>query len=137
MSQLIEELRNDHVEISDIFRQVAESGIAPEQGQNKLAEIKTLLLTHLKKEDEELYPILLKAAKNNQDLKLKLESFARDMDVITKTIFAFFEKYSGQDFGKEFENEFVNIYLALTERITNEENVLFPEYVNLKTIFDI
>jgi len=85
----------------------------------------------LKKEDKELYPILWKEAENNQDLKLKLESFAGDMDDVTRTIFAFFEKYSGGELEDDFKNDFNKMYVALTERIISEERELFPEYEKL------
>lgn len=97
MSQIIEEFRSSHIEISDMLLQVAKLGITSEEGKKKLFHAKSTLLAHLKKEDEELYPILWKEAENDQDLKLKLESFARDIDAVTRTIFAFFEKYSSRE----------------------------------------
>ncbi len=131
MPQLIEEFKSSHVEISDIFLQVMKLGVTSEEGQKKLFHAKSTLLAHLKKEDEELYPILWKEAENNQDLKLKLESFARDMDAVTTTIFAFFEKYSGGEFEIDFKNNFNKMYVALTKRIISEENELFSEYEKL------
>ncbi len=130
MSQLIEELKSSHVEISDVFLQVVKLGITSEEGQKKLFHAKSTLLAHLKKEDEEFYPILWKKAENNKDLKLKLESFARDMDTVTRTILAFFEKYSDGEHGNDFQNDFERIYLALTNRINKEESKLFSEYEN-------
>ena len=134
MPQLIEEFKSAHVEISDIFRQTAQLGITSEEGRKKLFHAKSTLFAHLKKEDEKLYPILWKEAENNQDLKLKLESFAKDMDAVTRTILAFFEKYSGGEHEIDFKNDFVKIYLALTRRINNEESKLFPEYEKYKII---
>ncbi len=131
MPQLIEEFKSSHVEISDIFLQVMKLGVTSEEGQKKLFHAKSTLLAHLKKEDEELYPILWKEAENNQDLKLKLESFVWDIDAVAMTIFAFFEKYSGGEFEIDFKNDFNKMYVALTKRIISEENELFSEYEKL------
>ena len=128
MPQLIEKLKLDHFEISDLFREIAHLGVTSEEGQKKLLDSKETLLTHLKKEDDELYPVLWEMAKDNHDLKLKLESFANDMDNVTRTISAFFEKYTGGEHGTDFKIDFQKIYLILTERINNEESILFPEY---------
>ncbi len=131
MSQLIEDLKSAHVEISGIFLQVAKLGITSEEGQRKLFHAKSKLFAHLKKEDEELYRILWEKAENNQGLKLKLESFARGMDSVTGTIIAFFEKYSGGEVENDFKNDFNKIYTALIQRINSEESELFPEYEKL------
>ncbi len=132
MSKLIEEFKSDHVEISDIFREVTVLGITSEESRKKLFHAKSKLIAHLKKEDEEFYPILWKEAETNQNLKQKLESFANEMEAITITILAFFEKYSDVKLENDFENEFTDIYLALTNRINNEESTLYPEYEKLK-----
>lgn len=131
MPKSIEDLKSDHVKISDIFRQIVEVGITSEEGQKKLFHAKASLLAHLKMEDEEFYPILKKEAESNQDLKQKLESFARDMEAVTAQILAFFEKYSGVENEINFMDDFSNIYIALTIRINNEESKLFPEYEKL------
>ena len=128
MSQLIEKLKLDHVELSDLFREIALLGVASEEGREKLLEAKETLLDHLKKEDDELYPVLWERAKHDHDLKLKLESFANDMENVTKTILAFFEKYEGGKHEADFKNDFGDMYLTLTKRINNEESSLFKEY---------
>ena len=90
--------------------------------------MKAKLLAHLKKEDDELYPILREMAKNNQNLKLKLESLENDLGNVTKTISAFFEKYEDSEHEANFKADFQKIYLVLSRRINSEERELFPEY---------
>ncbi len=131
VSRLIEGFKKSHIEISDIFLQVVKLGIISEEGRKKLFHAKATFLVHLQKEDEELYPILWKEAENNPVLKLKLESFAREMDAVSRTIFAFFEKYSDGEFEDDFKNDFQELFITLTERINSEEKELFPEYENL------
>jgi len=132
MPKLIEEFKSDHLVISDIFREVAQLSITSEKGRKKLFHAKSTLLAHLKKEDEELYPILWKEAESNQHLKQKLESFAREMEAVTMTVLAFFEKYSNVEDEVDFKDDFAKIYLRLTNRIINEESKLYPEYEKLK-----
>ena len=74
IQQLIEELKLDHAELSDLFRKIVHLGITSEEGRKTLNDAKEILLAHLKKEDDELYPVLCETAKDNQNLKLKFRT---------------------------------------------------------------
>ena len=87
---MIEELKLDHAELSDLFRKIEHLSITSEEGRKTLNDAKTTLPAHLKKEDDELYPVLRKMAKEDQNLKRKLESLANDLGSVAKTIAAFF-----------------------------------------------
>ena len=128
IQQLIEELKLDHAELSDLFRKIVHLGITSEEGRKTLNDAKEILLAHLKKEDDELYPVLCETAKDNQNLKLKLESLAKDLGNVTRTISAFFEKYEDGGNETDFKTDFQKIYLVLSKRINSEERELFPEY---------
>ncbi|MFC1467182.1 hemerythrin domain-containing protein [Verrucomicrobiota bacterium] len=128
MPELIENLKLDHAELSELFRDIAILGVTSEEGQKKLLDAKAALLAHLKKEDDELYPVLWEMAKERDDLKHTLDLFADDMSNVTKTISAFFEKHVGGEHGTDFKEEFIEVYLILTKRINFEESTLFPEY---------
>ena len=128
IQQLIEELKLDHAQLSDLFRKIVHLGITSEEGRKTLHDAKATLLAHLKKEDDELYPVLWKTAKDNQNLKLKLESLANDLGNVTRTISAFFEKYADGEHETDFKTDFQKIYLVLSKRINSEERELFPEY---------
>ncbi|MFQ5962816.1 MAG: hemerythrin domain-containing protein [Candidatus Scalinduaceae bacterium] len=69
MTVLIEELKKEHSEIVAALNEVKELGILSKEGQVKLMSAKAHLLTHLKKEDEQLYPALRKEAEHNESLK--------------------------------------------------------------------
>jgi iron-sulfur cluster repair protein YtfE (RIC family) len=125
---MIEELKLDHAELSDLFRKIVHLGITSEEGRKSLHDAKATLLAHLKKEDDELYPVLWEMAKDNQNLKLKLESLANDLGNVTRTISAFFEKYADGEHETDFKADFQKLYLILSRRINNEERVLFTEY---------
>ncbi len=128
MTVLIEELKKDHSEIVAALNEVKELGILSKEGQAKLLSVKEHLLMHLKKEDEQLYPVLKKEAEHNKSLKNALDLCAIDMENVSRVVLEFFDKYSRGVLGKELQREFENLCEALGKRITNEEDVLYEEY---------
>jgi hypothetical protein len=51
---LIEKLKLDHAELSELFRKIVHIGITSEEGRKTLHDSKMTLLAHLKKEDADL-----------------------------------------------------------------------------------
>lgn len=131
MSDLIEELKKDHVEIVEMLSKVKELGIGTNEGKEMLLSAKGGLLAHLKKEDRKLYPALKTAAERNDSLKHTLEIFAKDMDSVSKTALEFFEKYAHGGSGVEFAKDFGRLAAVLKIRIEKEEKILYPEYKKL------
>ncbi len=128
MSALIEEFKKEHSEIVAALNEVKELGILSREGQVKLMSIKENLFEHLKNEDERLYPVLRKEAKNNKRLESTLDLFALDMENVSRVVIEFFDKYSRGISCEEFPREFENLFVALGKRIKNEENILYSEY---------
>ncbi len=62
MSVLIEELEKEHSEIVATLNDVKELGISSIEGQAKLMFAKVSLLAHIKKEEEQFYPVLRRQA---------------------------------------------------------------------------
>ncbi len=128
MTVLIEELKKDHSEIVDILNEVKELGILSKEGQSKLMSVKEHFLTHLKKEDEQLYPVLKKEAKNKKHLKNALDLCAMDMENVSRIVQDFFDIYSKGVSGNKLQKEFEKLFAALSKRIKNEEDILYDEY---------
>ncbi len=128
MSVLIEEFKKEHSEIIAALNEVEELGILSKEGQAKLMSIKAGLLEHLKKEEEQLYPVLKKEAKNNKQLESTLDLFAIDMEDVSRIVLEFFDKYSEGDLDMEFQRKFDSLFVALGARIRNEEKILYAEY---------
>ncbi len=131
MSLLIEELKKEHIKILASLNEANEIGILSREVQAKLLSAKAGLLAHLKKEDEQLYPVLRKEAENNEALKNTLDLFAMDMENVTKAAQEFFDKYYEGVLDKKFVGEFEGLFVALGARIKNEEDVLYEEYEKL------
>lgn len=132
MPKLIEKLKQDHVIISDLFYKVIVAGISSNEGKKTLLDGKSQLLAHIKTENEELYPRLLAQAEKDPELKEKLETLAVEMLSVGNALTSFFERHSENEQNEsDLSGDFSDIYLALTERIDNEERILFPEYKKL------
>ncbi len=132
MSKLVDELKREHSVIVETLNKVKSLSITSEEGQNTLLAAKSGLLAHLKKEDEQLYPVLNNAAESDAVLKRTLDTFAKDMDEISKVALEFFEKYSTGGSGIEFAKDFGRLYAALSQRISKEENIIYAKYDELK-----
>jgi len=128
MSALIEELKKDHSEIVDALNEVKELGILSKEGQSKLMSAKERFLTHLKKEDEQLYPVLRKEAENNKQLESALDLCAIDMENVSRIVLEFFDKYYGGVIDEDFPREFERFFAAFSKRIKDEEDILYDEY---------
>ena len=128
MSALIEELKRDHAEIIAMLNEVKELGISSKEGQARLMSAKTHLLAHLKKEDEQLYPVLRKEAEHNKNLKKEVDMFAMDPEYVSRVVSEFFDKYSGGEIDENFSVNFESLCTSLSARIRNEEGALYEEY---------
>ena len=128
MSALIEEFKREHAKIIAMLDEVKELGILSKEGQHKLMSIKEHLLTHLKKEDEQLYPVLRKEAERNENLKKELDMFAMDPEYVSRVVSEFFDKYSGGETDEDFSVNFESLYTSLNARIRYEEDSLYEEY---------
>ncbi len=131
MSALIDQLKAEHKIVLALMDEATKVlGDVKETGQ-KLIKIKSGLLGHLKKEDEYLYPALLRIAPQNPQLDALLSVFGNDMMIVSKTAIEFLDKYSGNATGAEFRRELGVFSAALRRRIANEERLLYPEFERL------
>ncbi len=128
MSVLIEELKKEHSEIVATLNEAKELGISSKEGQAKLMFAKVSLLAHIKKEEEQFYPVLRKEAKINKELESILDLLAVGMMDASRVALEFFDKYSRGVSRKEFPEEFENLFEVIGKRIRNEEDILFPVY---------
>jgi len=116
-------------------RYIAESlmglrGVAndPHQCQRQLQEVKERLLSHLKTEDEILYPAFREKAKEDLRAQCIVDLFEQDMANISREVLRFFEKYECIGDMGDFLKDLDVIIASLEKRIWNEENVLMDEY---------
>ncbi len=132
MNDLIEELKKEHAALIQALGNVMEVGIGNSKGQQILYTMQHKLLAHLKKEDEELYPVLKKEAECNADVEKTLELFASEMEIVSQAALQFFEQYTSGG-GVDFAKDFGKLSAALGARIRREENILFEAYTKIQT----
>jgi len=128
VSKLIDELKKEHTRITTTLNKVEKIGAFSKKGQEVLLSAKSTLLSHLKKEDEQLYPVLRESAKKDTALKRTLDMFAKDMEEISKSVLEFFDKYSEGGSGMEFAVDYGRFFAALSSRIRREEDILYAKY---------
>jgi len=131
MSDLIKELKNEHKIILKVLDEVKTLGIASASGQEKLLSAKDLLIAHMKKEDEQYYPALKRAAENNKDLTILLDYFIKDMEDVSKKAMCLFDKYSQGGDEADFAGDVTLLYMTLKDRIRTEEHTLFEKFSQL------
>ncbi|HXY55943.1 MAG TPA: hemerythrin domain-containing protein [Nitrospirota bacterium] len=128
MSKLLEELKSEHKDILDILDQAKIQGITSRAGREKLISARDLLTAHIRKEDEKYYPELRRAAENNEDLKIILDYFVRDMEDVSKKAMQLFDKYAHGGDEEVFAGEIKLLYMMLKDRIRTEEETLFKKF---------
>ena len=131
MSPLIEEFKKEHIEFVEALKEVEKFGILAKEGQAKLMYLKVRLLEHLRKEDEEFYPVLIEAAGHNMKLKEALEVFANDLESVSRFVFGFFDRYDKGFLGEGLSRDFETLFMVIRNRMENEENILYREYEKL------
>lgn len=132
MQRLITELKSEHNQIVAFLNKVNMLGFFSAEGQTLLLDSKNLLLSHLRREDLEFYPLLEEAALNNPALRRTLDVFAKEMEPISKAALDFFEKYSSGGSGLEFARDFGRLFSILQMRIGREERILYAEFLKLQ-----
>ena len=127
MINLVEEFKTEHIAITDLFAQIQRLGILTREGRDCLTSCKNKLLDHLKKEDREFYPVLLKNKKILKASKSLITKYHREFEEVTQRAVNFFATYSISGGGIEFLRDFNQFKVILEDRIKREEDTLFPE----------
>jgi hypothetical protein len=131
MSQLLEELKNDHRIILDILDQIKTVGISSKVGQEKLLSAKAVLIVHMKKEDQGFYPAFQKAAETNDALNRMVTYFVEDMEIVSEKAMRVFDKLALEAHDEDIAGELKSLYMTLKDRIRTEEDILFKKYEQL------
>jgi hemerythrin-like domain-containing protein len=130
MAGLIEELKKDHLAITDLLNKVRDPQVTNDEAHKILLTAQKSLIAHLQKEDAQLYPVLNKGAQDSPDLKRIVDFYAKDMDEITRNAVEFFQKYSRQDtrIDLEFAKAFGNLFATISRRLRSEETTLYKAF---------
>ena len=128
--ELVEELKKGHSLVIETLKQARKLGIDTKEGQNEILSAKDTILGHMKKENEEFYPVLRKAAESNGKLKELIAEFDNDINEISHYSSEFFDNKNAA-MGSNFASEVENFIAMLDRRILREETFLFKEFEKL------
>lgn len=130
MARLIDELKRDHVTIEGMLARVKDTSITNKEAHRILIAAQATLLSHLKKEDAQLYPVLNKAAQDDPALKRTVDFYSKDMEEISSNAISFFQKYSSDDavIDLEFAKALGRLFATISRRLRSEENTLYKAY---------
>ena len=132
MAKIIEELKEEHRRLLEMLKNLKSLDLRSKELEEGLGKVKEVLISHLNKEDNRLYPALRTAAERDRDLKETLQLFAKDMEKISQFISSFFDKYSSGIHSVDFAVDFGKFLTTLEGRIKKEEAILFPAYERLQ-----
>lgn len=139
MTTLVADLKSDHVQLKRTLKQVSDFSKPVVERLSHLAQIKKALLTHLEKEDRELYPMLKRAAERDLSVRRMVGLFVKDMEELAPQALSFFAKYENVEvvskrmqtevqFTVEFGRDLEQLIILLGLRIGREESTLYPEF---------
>ncbi len=128
MNRLIAELKNEHTYLVETLHKIKDQLITTKEGQETLRSAKEAFLQHLKKEDEKLYPVLLKEGEKDLELQKTVNKFIEEMEEVSKATIDFFDKYFGGGDDDRYAADFARLYIKLSRRIKNEEEIIYKKY---------
>lgn len=132
MSKLIEELKQDHVALTQILGKLQQVGASTPEGMRLLLDSRDMLQRHLDKEDRQMYPALRERAQTDAALRKTLETFGAEMEQITSFVGTFYKRYSNGVADMEmFRKDIATFVVTLKGRIMREEIAIYKAYDKL------
>ena len=118
---LINQLKSEHEAILTLLKDAQTLGLTTAEGGAKLKKAKHIIISHLEKEERDLYPRL----KQNERLA---SHFRDEMSELSKVVIKFFSDWEAGMDGMELAKQTGGIVGALRARILREETQLYPAY---------
>lgn len=128
MNEYVKHWKAEHAAIMDFLACAVTLDIGSKAGQEKIREAKNMILKHLKSEDEVLYPMLKKDAREKVNLEKLLEIFVKEMDELAPKVLSFFKEYEDNPKAEGLSSELYRLIGLLKVRIYAEENMLIKKY---------
>lgn len=124
---LIKTLEEEHRIMRDLFDGIDKEGDL-ENKKNLIRKLQTVSISHLKKEDEELYPVLEKSKdeeirRTGKIFSITMKDYAMNFIIDTEMILALTNKISPSIYA-----DYRKVCDRIKDRISIEEVTIFPEY---------
>lgn len=131
MNEYIKSWKAQHVAIMNFLNSAVNLDIRSKAGQEKMREAKNMILNHLKSEDEVLYPMVKKVARERVSIERMLEMFAKEMDELAPKVVEFFKEYEENPAANGNSFKLNEIITLLKIRIHKEENIFIEQYEDI------
>ena len=128
MGKLTDELKGEHKVLLQEFEKIKQLGGFTPEGKSLLFNCKKILLSHLKKEDEQLYPVLKKAGIEDGTVMDLAEDYITEMKSISERAVKFFDTYERDDEDIDFAVAVEFLMGSLKNRISMEESILYKKF---------
>ncbi len=134
--ELINDLKNDHKELVEVYGQI---GVALKKFEydeivSLFINFSSKLRSHMLKENLKLYVYLSHAMIHDEESLLLITELRSEMNQIGRTVNSFLTRYSDlpwtDDKKISFPNEFKTIGEVLVDRIQREEGTLYSLYMH-------
>lgn len=131
---LVDELKSEHQKLFAAYVSIKEHFERNDFAtvSQQLNDFRFNLHNHLITENVRLYIYLGSITSNNKEKFEMVRSFRQEMEGIGKTALRLLKKYEAIDINQELAGPFLQDFAAigaiLTERVKNEESVLYPLY---------
>ena len=127
-TDFIKTLEGEHQVIRDIFDQMDATNDL-ENKKNLIQKLQAVLEPHLRKEDTELYPALIKSSDEEvrrmaNIFHLTMEAYAENFALVAGKILSI----ESRDVPSDIVVDYENIRDKIKDRITIEEVTIFPAY---------
>src|SRR5215475_14428148 len=121
---LINTLKHDHEEIFRLLDECRALGVASEAGRRKLKQLRGVVVAHLAREDQKLYP----AMQRHDATRALGDMYAQEMRAMSSEIICFFDSLDSGRAGLEFARDIGRVIAHLRQRMTREEVRLYPAF---------
>ncbi len=127
---MIKALKIEHSVIIDNPEEIKRLGVHSKDGQDIILSIQMNILSHLEKEDKELYPVLKDAMKSERKVNDISKLFDENISAVSNTVIHFFGNYATKA-KKQLAMETEWLIETLTWRMQREESLIFAMYENV------
>jgi hemerythrin-like domain-containing protein len=129
---LIHRLSSEHSEIEQAFAGLRPHQFRTDEGRDRLTRVRDLLRAHAAGEEQELYPVLRRAAAQDGRIAGQLGRLTDDLRIVTGLTDEFFRRYEiGVPQLVEFTTDHAALLAVLRSRLKREEQTIFPLYETL------
>ncbi|MCB0384885.1 MAG: hemerythrin domain-containing protein [Bdellovibrionales bacterium] len=124
-SPIVNQLKSEHRRIQETFQRIREVGGSSPEGKALLYQAKDLILSHIRTEDEHIYPKLAQSPEGKE----VADCFSQEMKNLAQVVTQFFAKYeNGEESAIQFAVDLGRVMGALSTRIIREESRLYEAY---------